>query len=198
MAAGVSERALHHGWLFDDNYFDRLVLFLMHFQAFVKLCTARTGQLLRLKSLGAYCGISSFAAKLWLTVLETSCIVSLLPPDHHDFGKRLVKAPKLYFCDVGLVKWLLGISDTATLVTHAARGALFENDVLSERLKQRLNAEKPRDLYFWCDRTGNEVELLVEFAQGVQALEINLGSTFASDWTNGLKKMAATPEPLSH
>jgi len=161
---------------------------LVQFQTFVKMCAARTGQLLNLTSLGADCGISSVTAKQWLSVLESSYIVTLLQPHHRNFGKRLVKAPKLYFCDVGLAAWLLGIRDAATLETHAARGALFETYVITELLKQRFNAGQPRDLYFWRDSTGHEVDVLIETARGLQALEIKSGSTFASDWTSSLKK----------
>lgn len=161
---------------------------LGQFQTFVKMCAARTGQLLNLTSLGADCGISSVTAKQWLSVLESSYIVTLLQPHHRNFGKRLVKAPKLYFCDVGLAAWLLGIRDAATLETHAARGALFETYVITELLKQRFNAGQPRDLYFWRDSTGNKVDVLIETAQGLQAVEIKSGSTFASDWTSSLKK----------
>lgn len=161
---------------------------LGQFQTFVKMCAARTGQLLNLSSLGADCGITSVTAKQWLSVLEASYIVTLLKPHHRNFGKRLVKAPKLYFCDVGLAAWLLGIRDVATLETHSARGALFETYVIGELTKHRLNAGLPCDLYFWRDSTGNEVDVLVESAQGLQALEIKSGSTFARDWTDGLKK----------
>lgn len=161
---------------------------LTQFQTFVKMCAARTGQLLNLSSLGADCGITAVTAKQWLSVLEASYIVTLLKPHHRNFGKRLVKAPKLYFCDVGLAAWLLGIRDAATLDAHAARGALFETHVISELMKQRLNAGQPLDLYFWRDHVGHEVDVLIEHAQGLQALEIKSGSTFASDWTHGLKK----------
>ncbi len=161
---------------------------LSQFQTFVKMCAARSGQLLNLTSLGADCGISSVTAKHWLSVLEASYIVMLLQPHHRNFGKRLVKAPKLYFCDVGLAAWLLGIHDVSTLDTHFARGALFETYVVSELTKQRLNAGQPRDLYFWRDSAGNEVDVLIESAHGLQAIEIKSGSTFASDWSRGLKQ----------
>ena len=161
---------------------------LSQFQTFVKMCAARSGQLLNLTSLGADCGVSSVTAKDWLSVLEASYIVTLLQPHHRNFGKRLVKAPKLYFCDVGLAAWLLGIRDVSTLDTHSARGALFETYVVSELTKQRLNAGQPRDLYFWRDSAGNEVDVLIESAQGLQAIEIKSGSTFASDWSHSLKK----------
>ena len=89
---------------------------------------------------------------------------------------------------MGLAAWLLGIRDAATLETHATRGALFETYVIGELLKQRLNAGQPRDLYFWRDSAGHEVDVLMESTQGLQALEIKSGSTFASDWPSGLKK----------
>lgn len=133
-------------------------------------------------------GITAVTAKQWLSVLEASYIVTLLKPHDRNFGKRLVKTPKLYFCDVGLDAWLLGIRDAASLDVHAARGALFETHVISELMKQRLNAGQPLDLYFWRDHVGHEVDVLIEHAKGLQALEIKSGSTFASDGTDALKK----------
>jgi predicted AAA+ superfamily ATPase len=161
---------------------------LGQFQTFVKMCAARSGQLLNLASLGADCGISAITAKQWLSVLQTSYILTLVRPHHRNFGKRLVKTPKLYFLDSGLAAWMLGIRDTLTLETHAARGALFETWVVSELYKQRLNAGLPIDLHFWRDSTGNEVDLIVDSAAGLQPIEIKSGSTYAADWARGLKK----------
>ncbi len=161
---------------------------LSQFQTFVKMCAARTSQLLNLSSLGADCGISAVTAKQWLNVLETSYVITLLRPHHRNYGKRLVKTPKLYFLDAGLAAWLLGIRDAQTLETHAARGALFETWVLSELYKQRLNSGQSLDLYFWRDSTGIEVDLISETARGLQPIEIKSGSTYASDWANGIRK----------
>jgi predicted AAA+ superfamily ATPase len=161
---------------------------LGQFQTFVKMCAARTGQLLNLTALGADCGISAVTAKQWLTVLETSYIVTLLRPHFRNYGKRLVKTPKLYFLDSGLAAWLMGIRDAQTLETHAARGALFETWVVSELYKQRLNAGLAPDLYFWRDNSGQEIDVLCETTQGLQAIEIKSGSTYASDWAQSLKK----------
>ena len=161
------------------------------FQTFVKMCAARTGQLLNLASLAADCGISAVTAKQWLTVLETSYVITLLRPHHRNYGKRLVKSPKLYFLDSGLAAWLMGIRDAQTLETHAGRGALFETWVVSELYKQRLNAGQPLDLYFWRDSAGNEVDLIIETARGLQPLEIKSGSTYAADWAHGLRKWQA-------
>jgi predicted AAA+ superfamily ATPase len=155
---------------------------LVQFQRFVRLCAARSGQMLNLAALGNDAGVSAVTAREWLSVLEASYLVMRLPPYHVNFGKRLVKTPKLYFLDVGLLAWLLGIRDAATLATHAARGALFETWVVSEVLKWRFNAGRPAELYFWRDNTGHEIDLLLETPQGVQAIEIKSGATFASDW----------------
>jgi uncharacterized protein len=152
------------------------------FQRFLRMCAARSGQLLNLASLGADCGISAVTAKQWLSVLEASYLAYQLRPYHQTFGKRLVKTPKLYFLDCGLMAWLLGIRDAKSLATHAQRGALFETFIVSEFLKQRYNAGEPAELYFWRDNVGNEVDLLFETPQGLQAVEIKSGSTFASDW----------------
>jgi predicted AAA+ superfamily ATPase len=164
---------------------------LGQFQTFLKMCASRTGQLINLTSLGADCGISAVTAKQWLSVLETSYIVTLLRPHHSNFGKRLVKTPKIYFLDSGLAAWLMGIRSAETLETHAARGALFESWVVSELYKKRLNTGLPIDLFFWRDNTGNEVDLIIEKEKGLQPIEIKSGSTYASDWSQGLNKWQA-------
>ena len=161
---------------------------LGQFQTFVKMCAARTGQLLNLSALGADCGISAVTAKQWLTVLEASYIVVLLRPHHNNFGKRLVKTPKLYFLDSGLAAWLLGIRDATTLETHSSRGALFETWVFSELYKHSLNAGQTPALHFWRDSTGNEIDLIDETAQGLRPIEIKSGSTYSKDWAAGLRK----------
>lgn len=161
---------------------------LGQFQTFVRMCAARTGQLLNLTALGADCGISAVTARHWLTVLEASYIVTLLRPHHRNFGKRLVKTPKLYFLDAGLAAWLMGVRDAATLQTHAARGALFETWVLGELYKQRLNQGQALDLYFWRDSLGTEVDILIDQPKGLLPVEVKSGSTWASDWLDGLRK----------
>lgn len=161
------------------------------FQRFVKLCAARSGQLLNLSSLAADCGISHVTAREWLTVLEASYIVMLLPPYHRNFGKRLVKTPKLYFLDVGLCAYLLGIRDAAALSIHAQRGALFETLALGEFVKQRYHDGKPADLFFWRDNVGHEVDLLFEQDGKLQAVEIKSGATFAADWPVAARKWQA-------
>jgi uncharacterized protein len=174
------------------------------FQRFLKLCAARGGQLLNLSALANDCGISHVTAREWLTVLEASYVVLLLQPYHRNFGKRLVKTPKLYFLDTGLAAWLLGVKDTVTLNTHAQRGALFETLVVTEFVKRRFNDGQPAALYFWRDNTGHEVDLLFEVGERLQAIEIKSGATFVADWRKALGKwqsfagQAALPPWLVH
>jgi predicted AAA+ superfamily ATPase len=163
---------------------------LSQFHRFVRMCAARSGQLLNLAALGADCGISAVTAAKWLSVLETSYLVMRLPPYHRNFGKRLVKTPKLYFLDVALMAWLLGIRDATSIETHAARGALFETWALSELVKQRFNAGQGAELFFWRNNVGHEVDVVFETPQGLQAIEIKSGSTFASDWPQAVSKWA--------
>lgn len=171
---------------------------LNQFHRFVKMCAARSGQLLNLAALGADCGISAVTASKWLSVLETSYLVMRLPPYHRNFGKRLVKAPKLYFLDVGLMAWLLGVRDAATLETHAMRGALFETWVVSELVKRRFSAGQSAELFFWRDNVGHEVDVVFEAAQGLQAIEIKSGGTFVSDWPqSALKWVKLSGSPLA-
>ena len=161
------------------------------FQRFLKMCAARCGQLLNLSSLAADCGISHVTARQWLTVLEASYIVRLLAPYHRNFGKRLVKTPKLYFLDVGLAAWLLGIRDASTIATHAMRGALFETFVIGEFIKQRHNAGQPAELYFWRDNVGHEIDLLFETGSRLQPVEIKSGMTFSYSWLDAAKRWKA-------
>ncbi|MDP3517902.1 MAG: ATP-binding protein [Pseudohongiella sp.] len=161
---------------------------LSQFQRFLRMCAARSGQLLNLTALGADCGISAVTAREWLSVLEASYLVVQLQPFHRNFGKRLVKTPKLYFLDTGLMAWLLGINSAAALAFHAQRGHLFESFVVSEFIKQRFNAGRPAQLYFWRDNVGHEMDLLYETPQGLQTVEIKSGTTFAADWLQGPEK----------
>lgn len=161
------------------------------FQRFLKMCAARSGQLLNLSALAADCGISHVTAREWMTVLEASYIVYLLRPYHRNFGKRLVKMPKLYFLDAGLMAYLLGIRDAESLATHASRGMLFETLVVSEWVKRQFNAGQVAELYFWRDSAGHEVDLLVLNGSLLLPVEIKSGSTFSSDWTAALRKLSA-------
>ena len=174
---------------------------LSNFQRFLRLCAGRTGQLLNLSGLANDCGITHNTAKAWISVLEASFIVSLLPPHHANFNKRLVKTPKLYFLDTGLAAWLLGIKSAADLTAHAMRGALFETWVLSELLKQRYETGQPSNLFFWRDRTGNEVDVLADTGAKLVPLEIKAGATLNADFFTALtrwRELAGTQAGPAH
>jgi predicted AAA+ superfamily ATPase len=147
--------------------------------------------LLNLNALASDCGISQPTARQWLTVLQASYVVTLLPPYHRNFGKRLVKAPKLYFLDTGLLCQLLRVPDALALQTHALRGAIFETWVVGEVFKHRYNLGLPADLHFWRDNHGAEIDLVFEDAGRMQAVEIKSGTTFAMDWLQGPRRWKA-------
>jgi predicted AAA+ superfamily ATPase len=161
---------------------------LLTFQRFVTMCAARSGQLLNLNSLAADCGISQPTARQWLTVLQASHLVALLPPYHRNFGKRLVKTPKLYFLDSGLLCYLMRIASPDDLLHHALRGAIFETWVVSETLKHRFNRGLSADLYFWRDNHGLEVDLVFEHGQRLQAVECKSGVTYSADWLGPVRR----------
>lgn len=153
------------------------------FGRFMGLCAGRAGQLLNLSSLAGDCGISHSTARRWVSILETSFIVTLLRPHHRNFNKRLVKSPKLYFLDTGLLCYLLRIRTPRDLAIHAARGAVFESWVVSETIKNYMNRGLPPDVYFWRDSTGHEIDLLLEGSGGTfTPIEVKSGQTFNSDF----------------
>jgi len=165
---------------------------LATFQRFVRLCAGRTGQLLNLSALASEAGISHTTARAWLSVLESSDVLFLLYPYHRNFGKRLVKSPKLYFVDTGLACWLLGIRLPEQLSLHPARGALFENWVVSEFLKHRTNQGQPSDVHFWRDNNGLEADLLYETGTGLlQTVEIKSGQTPTGDYVRAGQRSAS-------
>lgn len=161
---------------------------LSTFQRFLRMCAARSGQLLNLSSLAADCGITHNTAAAWISVLEASYIIHLLRPHYRNFNKRLVKSPKLYFCDVGLAVWLLGIHKPEEMAFHAQRGNLFETLIVSELLKQCWHDGRPSNLYFWRDSKGLEIDLVLEEGEQLLPIEIKSGATIAADFTDNLKK----------
>lgn len=164
---------------------------LQRFERFVRLCAGRTGQLLHLSQLGNDAGVSHVTARAWIDLLQTSCIVHLLPPWFTNSGKRLVKSPKLYFVDVGLACWLLGLHRAEQVVRDPLWGALFENLIVMEALKDQLNAGQAPRMYFYRDSEGNEVDLLLPAGHAFQAVEIKAGATVNPDYFKGLKTFAA-------
>lgn len=160
---------------------------LSTFQRFIRMCAARSGQLLNLSGLAGECGISHNTARAWVSVLEASYIVHLLQPHHQNFNKRLVKTPKLYFYDPGLAAWLLGLQSVEQLTIHPQRGALFETWVLSELLKARFNRALASNLYFWRDRSGHEVDVVIEQGPTLVPVEVKSGQTVVPDFFESLK-----------
>ncbi|MBM3321521.1 MAG: ATP-binding protein [Candidatus Eisenbacteria bacterium] len=157
------------------------------FERFIRLCAGRNGQLLNLSALGADCGITHTTARRWTSILETSFLIHLLRPHHRNFSKRMIKSPKLYFLDTGLLCYLLGIRSPDELHNHASRGAIFESLVVSELLKNRLHQGEESDLYFWRDSTGHEIDLLLDLGSSLTPIEIKSGMTVASDFFHGLE-----------
>ena len=160
------------------------------FQRFLRLAAARCGQLLNLASLANDCGVALNTVKNWIAILEASYLVFLLRPHHRNFGKRLVKTPKLYFLDTGIAAHLLGVTTPEQLDAHPLRGHLFENMVVAEYWKAAMNAGRTDALYFWRDSTGNEVDLIIEDGMRLIPVEIKSGATLNFDFLRGLKRFA--------
>jgi predicted AAA+ superfamily ATPase len=160
---------------------------LSTFQRFVRMCAARTGQLLNLSGLALDCGVSHNTAASWLSVLEASFIVHRLQPYHANFGKRLVKTPKLYFYDSGLAAWLVGIQNAEELAIHPQRGSLFETWAVAELLKARYSRALGSNLFFWRDRSGYEIDLLIEHGATLVPVEIKSGQTVQPDFFRGIE-----------
>jgi len=164
---------------------------LHRFERFVRLCAGRSGQILNLSSLGNDAGVSHATARAWIDLLQTSYIVHLLPPWFTNTGKRLVKSPKLYFHDIGLACWLLGLRTPDQVERDPLWGGLFETFVISEAMKDRLNAGASPEMYFYRDADGNEVDLLLPVDGGLHAIEIKAGATVNPDYFKGLRTFAA-------
>ena len=184
-----------HDWLsgYYQTYVERDVREVLNvgdletFGRFMGLCAGRTGSLLNLSSLANDCGITHTTARRWLGVLETSFIIRLLRPHHKNFNKRLVKSPKLYFLDSGLLCYLLRIRSAEDLALHASRGAIFESWVVSEAIKNFTHRGLRSDVYFWRDSAGHEVDLLIDTGgDNLLPIEIKSGQTFNPDFAKEL------------
>lgn len=160
---------------------------LAKFEKFIKLCAGRVAQIMNLSSLANDCGISHNTAKSWLGVLEASYIIFFVRPHHANFGKRLIKSPKLYFTDCGLASYLLDIQNARHIAQHPLKGALFENFAVAELLKARTNQGKNSNIYFFRDNIGNEIDVLLENGLSMKPVEIKLGSTINEDYFKGLR-----------
>jgi len=163
---------------------------LSAFERFVRLAAGRTGQILNLSGLGADAGVSHTTAAKWLSLLDASYIVFRLAPYFWNTSKRLIKSPKLYFHDVGLAAYLLGIQNESHVASHPLRGALFETLVVGEALKWFWHRGRRSGLHFYRDSEGNEVDLLLELGAGVFPIEVKAGETISQDFLRGLRAFA--------
>ncbi|HSA32425.1 MAG TPA: ATP-binding protein [bacterium] len=168
------------------------------FYTFLKVCAARSGQILNLSDLARDTDISVPTAKKYLSILEASFQVILLPSYHGNITKRAIKAPKLYFLDTGLCAYLTGWSTPETLLAGAMNGALFENHVVVEILKRYWSDLKNPALYYYRDKEKSEVDLLLERDGRLHPIEIKLGSTPRADWISGIQKLKNAGLPIGN
>lgn len=192
-------------WLtnYAETYIERDVRSIVNvsdletFTRFVRLCAGRTGQILNLQSLGNDCGIDSKTAKRWLSILEASFIIKLLRPYYKNFNKRLIKAPKLYFLDSGLLCFLLGIRKPDELIVHSARGAIFESWVIAELYKSYYHTGKQPAMYYFRDSNNNEIDVILDHGLKVLPVEIKSGQTINTEFFKGLeywRKLTESPD----
>ncbi len=156
------------------------------FRTFIALCAARSGQLLNLSALAKACNISQPTAKAWLSILESSYIVFLLQPYHENFNKRLVKSPKLYFYDTGLLCHLLNIRSAEDVKENRLKGNIFENMVISEYQKKNFHQYLHQNYYFWQDSNNHEVDLLIKTAKGFEIFEVKATQTIKPSLFKGM------------
>ena len=156
------------------------------FQKFMKLCAGRVGQLFNASQLANEVGVSVPTIKSWLSILETSFIIFMLPPWYDKISKRLIKSPKLYFYDVGLATHLLGIRNTRHIETHPLRGNIFENLVIGELVKKFYNHGVNPDIYFYRDNHGNEVDVIIPDGDKIIPIEIKSSQTYHSSFSKGI------------
>lgn len=169
---------------------------LNKFIKFLRLCAGRIGQILNMTSLATETGITSTTVDGWISVLEASYVCYRLEPNFNNFNKRVIKSPKLYFYDTGLACSLLGLASADQVSTFYMRGALFENLVINQFLKNAYNKGTNPDLSFWRDSQGNEIDLIVTSGNQMTGYEIKSGATMNTDYFNGLDKwgrLSSTP-----
>jgi uncharacterized protein len=157
------------------------------FQKFIQLCAGRIGQIIKVDSLAGDVGVSSRTIKHWLSILEASYLIVLLQPYYENLGKRAIKSPKLYFTDVGLASYLLGIESTTQMARDPLRGNLVENLVLLELFKHRYNRGKDPRLYFFRDAHGHEVDFLYLTGRQFIPIEVKAAATFNGQFLKELR-----------
>jgi len=162
---------------------------LRAFEGFVRLLAGRVGQLLNIDSLASDAGVSASTVREWLSLMEASYVIYLLKPYYRNFGKRFIKAPKVYFTEVGLVCYLLGIRSVEQIPTHPLVGSLFENMVVMELRKQNLNRGEDCELYFMRTSHGVEVDVVTERGGKLDLTEVKAGSTFHDEMADSLRSL---------
>ena len=160
------------------------------FEKFVRLCAGRVGHILNLQSLANDVGVSHTTVRSWISILQASFIIFLLPPWFRNISKRLIKSPKLYFCDVGLASYLLGLENEHHVTRDPLRGHLFENIAVIEAMKYRFNKGLRSNLFFYRDSGGNEVDLILEMGPDIFPAEIKAAETIMPGSLKGLRKFA--------
>ncbi|MFO8050000.1 MAG: ATP-binding protein [Desulfosudaceae bacterium] len=161
---------------------------LERFQQFLILLAGRTGQVINYTSLGNDLGLSSVTIKNWLSVLQSSFVIFELPPFYENIGKRVIKSPKIYFTDTGLVSHLLGIREPAQAARDPLRGGLYENLIIGEIRKAFFNRGQRPELYFYRDTNGNEVDLIVRQQRQLLPIEIKSAATYSKHFLQGIKR----------
>lgn len=170
---------------------------IMQFNTFIRLCATRIGSVFKATELANEVGVSSNTITSWMSVLQASYVVQLLPPYFDNSHKRLVKAPKLYFCDTGLACSLLGIESSEQLRRDKMRGPLFENFIVNEALKSRYNSGRDSNLYFYRDSNQNEIDLILMKATGLTGIEIKSSMTYHEEFEKSLRQMEKwTKKPI--
>lgn len=162
------------------------------FETFIRLLAGRVGQLYNSAGISDETGVSAPTLRGWLSILEACHLVFVLPPYYRNFGKRFVKTPKVYFSEPGLAAWQLGIRDAIQAARDPAFGGLFENMVIVEALKTRLNAGRTPDLYFIRDRHGTEVDLVVEDGSSLHLFEVKSSASFSPDFVKNIDTVRHT------
>ncbi len=162
------------------------ILNLDLFQKFIRVLSGRVGQLFNQSSLGNELDLDNKTINSWFTLLEASFITFKLQPYYKNFNKRLVKTPKIYFNDIGLLCYLLGIRTENDLENHYAKGSIFENLIVLELLKNSINESTKAKLYFWRDASHNEVDLIIETGNEIEAFEIKSSKTVNQSFFKGL------------
>lgn len=186
-----------------QTYIEKDITDLLHirdlklFRTFIGLCAGRAGQLLNYSALANDCDISHNTAKAWLSLLESSYIIFFLQPYHQNFNKRLIKTPKLYFYDTGLLAYLLGITAIGELEDTGSKGAIFENMIVAEFQKKNHHLYLHEDYFFWQDSNANEIDLLQKTVSGFSLYEIKATETINSGLFKQMDRFESIANPAT-